>query len=60
MVSCAGVKFGCQQLAVTRVLVQWVAETPTRTAIFDINMRRDQYFTTYFFVELAGSVNNER
>ena len=57
MTSCAGVKFGCPQLAVARVLVvQLATEKPNRTAIFDINMRRDQHFTTCFFVELAGSV----
>ena len=55
-VPCAGVKFGCQQLAVARVLVQLVAIKPKCTAIFDINTRRDKHFTTCFFIELAPGV----
>ena len=52
---CRSAKFSCQQLAVARVLVELVAEKPTLTAIFDINMRRDQHFTTCFFVERVWS-----
>ena len=55
-----GVKFWIQQLAAARVLVQFVADSPDRTAMFDINMRRDQHFPTCCFVGFAGSVNNEQ
>ena len=57
MVSCAGVKFGCREVAVVRVLVHMVDEIPNGTAIFDKNMREDQHCTTYTSVELVGSVN---
>jgi len=60
MVSWAVVKFGIQQLAVARVLVQFVADSPDRTSLFVDNMRRDQHFPTCCFVDLAWSVNHEQ
>lgn len=59
MVSCAGLKFGGQGLAVARVLVPLMAETPSRIAILGISIRRYKHYTTCVFVVLALGANVE-